>query len=173
MTNKRIPVLSVVGRSKTGKTTLIEKLIPLLDSKGIKVAVIKHHHHDFEIDTPGKDTHRLKHAGAHTVIISSPKKIAIIQDTWREPSIEDIVSKYASNMDIVITEGYKKADMPKIEVYQKKKNLPPVCIDDKNLLALVSDSPILASVPVFLRDDAEGILELILSRFTLSRALRD
>lgn len=167
MTNKRIPVLSVVGRSKTGKTTLIEKLIPLLDSKGIKVAVIKHHHHDFEIDIPGKDTHRLKHAGAHTVIISSPEKIAIIQDIRSEPSIEDIVSKYASNMDIVITEGYKKADMPKIEVYQEKENLPPVCIDDKNLLAIVSDSPIVASVPVFLRDDTGSITEFILSQFAL------
>ena len=156
-----------MGRSKTGKTTLIEKLISLLDSKGIKVAVIKHHHRDFEIDVPGKDTHRLKYAGARTVIISSPKKIAIIQDTWREPSIEDIISKYVTNIDIVITEGYKKADMPKIEVYQKNKNLPPVCIDDKNLLAVVSDLPIVASVPVFLRDDVEGIIELILSQFAL------
>jgi len=167
MTTKRdIPILSFVGRSKTGKTTLIEKLIPLLNERNLEVAVIKHHHRDFEIDIPGKDTYRHKKAGAHAVIISSPEKIALVEDTGRDLSIEEIVSKYGIDADIILTEGFKNADMPKIEVYGNTKDMPPVCINDKNLLAVVSDLPVEVSVPVFSRDDIEGIADFLLSRFT-------
>lgn len=160
-----IPVLSIVGRSKTGKTSLIERLIPLFSSKGIKVSVIKHHHLDFEIDIPGKDTYRFKHAGARTVVISSPKKMAIIKDSECEPTIEEIISKYTADTGFVIVEGYKKANLPKVEVYLKRENMPPVCINDKNLLAIVTDVPYAAHVPVFSRNDIEGITGFICSHF--------
>lgn len=165
MSINSVPVLSFVGRSKTGKTSLIERLIPFFRAKGITVSVIKHHHLDFEIDIPGKDTYRFKQAGARTVIISSPNKIAIIKDNVRNPKIEDIISEYATETDVVIVEGYKKAKLPKIEVYLNRENQPPVCIDDKNLLAIVTDLPFSARVPVFLRDDTEGISEFIFSHF--------
>ena len=163
MKTRKIPLISFVGRSNTGKTTLIERLLPVLDGKGIGVAVIKHHHRDFEIDIPGKDTHRLKESGARAVIISSPGKIALVQDTKSDLTIDEIILRYEIGADIIFTEGYKKAEFPKIEVYQTKSGDQPVCIDDKNLIAIISDAPVLFHVPVFLRDDIKGIAEFILS----------
>ncbi len=167
MSNNSIPVLAFVGLSKTGKTSLIESLIPIFCSKGIRVAVIKHHHLGFDIDIHGKDTHRFKQAGAQTVIISSPDKIAVIKDSFVEPEVEDIISRYVTETDIVIIEGYKKAKLPKIEVYINREDQPPLCLDDENLLAIVTDLPFSAHVPVFSRDDKEGISEFIFSHFTL------
>jgi molybdopterin-guanine dinucleotide biosynthesis protein B len=167
MISKKIPVLSFVGRANTGKTTLIEKLITVFKIKGLKIAVIKHHHRDFEIDIPGKDTYRLKKSGACAVIISSPEKIALVQDTKNDLTINEIISKYKIDADVIFTEGYKKAGMPKIEVYQERDGAPPICIDDKNLIAIVSDSPIQTHAPVFSRDDIEGIIDFLLSHFRL------
>ncbi len=165
MKSGKTPLISFVGRSKTGKTTLIERLIPVLNGRSIRVAVIKHHHRDFEIDIPGKDTHRLKKSGARTVIISSPGKIALVQDTERDLTINEIISKYEIDADIIFIEGYKKAELSKIEVYQTKNEDQPVCLDDKNLLAIVADQPFFSRVPVFLRDDIKDIAEFILSHF--------
>lgn len=170
MNKIKIPVLSIVGRAKTGKTTFIEKLIPLLVDKGVRVAVIKHHLHDFDFDIPGKDTYRHKKAGAATVILASPGKIAMVKDTEKDLSIEEIISGYIDDVNLLITEGYKKEDMPKIEVYPKKEDLEPVCIDDRNLIAIVSDIPFLSRVPVFHRDDAESVANFIISSFGLSQA---
>lgn len=167
MGEKKIPVISIVGRSKTGKTTFIEKLIPVLMSKGIRVATIKHHPHDFDIDIPGKDTYRHKKAGAKTVILSSPGKIAMVKDTERDLSIQEILTSYVDDVDILITEGYKKEDMPKIEVFQKKEGLKPVCDNDRNLLAIITDTPFNSHVPVFLRDDIERAAGFIISRLKL------
>jgi molybdopterin-guanine dinucleotide biosynthesis adapter protein len=168
MDTLKIPVISIVGRAKTGKTTFIEKLIPLLMDDGIRVAVIKHHHHDFEFDIPGKDTYRHKKAGARTVILSSPEKIAMVKDTEKDLSIDEIISGYIDDIDLVITEGYKKEDMPKIEVYPKKVGLEPVCINDGNLVAIITDIPFVSHVPVFQRDDVEGVTGFIISKFGLT-----
>ncbi|MCX5813987.1 MAG: molybdopterin-guanine dinucleotide biosynthesis protein B [Proteobacteria bacterium] len=165
----KIPVISIVGRAKTGKTTFIEKLIPVLMYKDIKVAVIKHHLHDFEFDIPGKDTYRHKKAGAKTVILSSPGKIAMVKDTEKDLSIEEIISGYIDDIDLLITEGYKKEDMPKIEVYPKKEGAEPVCIDDRNLVAIITDIPFTTHVPVFQRDDIEGVAGFILTKFKLAQ----
>jgi len=169
MDKMNIPVISIVGRGKTGKTTFIEKLIPLLINKGLRVAVIKHHLHDFDFDIPGKDTYRHKKAGAGTVILASPGKIAMVKDTEKDLSIEEIVSGYIDNVDLLITEGYKKEDMPKIEVYPKKEGMEPVCIDDRNLVAIVTDAPFVSHVPVFQRDDVESVASFIISKLGLSR----
>ncbi len=168
MAGKLIPVIGIVGRSKTGKTTLIEKLIPLLGARGIRVATAKHHPHDFEIDVPGKDTYRHKHAGARTVIISSPGKMAMIKDTDRDLSLNEICSRYVDDVDLLIAEGYKKEEVPKIEVFPRKKEIEPVCIDDRNLLAIVTDAPFSSRVPVFQRDDAATVVDFIMHRLGLS-----
>ncbi len=168
MSERKIPLISFVGRSNTGKTTLIERLIPVLKSKGISVAVIKHHPHDFEIDIPGKDTYRHKKAGAMTVILSSPKKIAMIKDTEKETPFKQILSRYVEGVDLLIVEGYKKEDIPKIEVYPRKEGVEPVCINDTGLSAIVTDSMFHTRVPVFLRDDIEGIAEFVISKVGLS-----
>ena len=163
-----IPVISIVGRSKTGKTTLIEKLIPLLATKGIKVATAKHHPHDFEIDIPGKDTYRHKRAGARTVIMSSPGKIAVIKDTDGDLSLEEIRAGYVDHVDLLIAEGYKREEIPKIEVFPKKEEIDPVCIDDSNLLAIITDIPFRSRVPVFQRDDVETVARFIMAKLELS-----
>ncbi len=113
-----IPVISFVGYSKSGKTTLLEKVVPELKSRGYKVAFIKHTHHDsFDIDLPGKDTWRLSQAGSDMIVISSPEKLAIIEKLSEELYLKHIVDEYiADKVDVVLTEGYKQADTIKVEV---------------------------------------------------------
>lgn len=160
---KKTAVIAVVGTSKVGKTTLIERLIPLFKEKGIEVAVIKHHPHDFEIDIPGKDTHRLKTAGAKTTVISSPKKIAIVSDVKKEIMPKEIVSRFIDNVDLVIVEGYKREKIPKIEVFRQRRGAKPVCENDESLIAFAADVLFESDKPVFQLDDVAGIAEFILS----------
>lgn len=162
-------VFCVVGRSNTGKTTLIERLIPLLAAKGITVATIKHHEHPFEIDYEGKDTYRHKKAGAKTAMIVSSQRLAMVKDLERDLTIEEIAAGYAGDVDLVIVEGYKAAALPKIEVYNVREDLPPVAAKDKDLVALITDSPIPASVPVFPRDDVKAIASFIIRHFGLQK----
>ena len=110
-------IISIVGKSNSGKTTLIEKLVPVLSKKGYKVATIKHDAHSFEIDKEGKDTYRHKKAGAKAVIISSSEKVALIKDVYKEADLDDLTMLLPDDIDIILTEGYKRSNMPKIEVW--------------------------------------------------------
>ena len=170
MTKEGISYLSFVGRSNTGKTTVIERLIPILSEKGIKVAVIKHHPHDFDIDIPGKDTYRYKQAGATMSILASPGKVAVVEDTEKELSLEEIITRYVHDVDLLLIEGFKRERVPKIEVFKKKEggNLP-VCEGDKNLIAIITDESVETSLPIFSRNDVQGIAEFIISRFVVGK----
>ncbi|MCX7966436.1 MAG: molybdopterin-guanine dinucleotide biosynthesis protein B [Syntrophorhabdaceae bacterium] len=160
----KIPsIIAIVGTSKVGKTTLIERLIPKFKEKGIEVAVIKHHPHDFDIDIPGKDTHRLKTAGAKTTIISSPKKIAMVSDVKKEIMPYEIVKKFIDDVDLVIVEGYKREKIPKIEVFRNKRDAKPVCANDPHLIAFATDKHFPSDKPVFLLNDVEGIAQFIIA----------
>ncbi|MBW2083196.1 MAG: molybdopterin-guanine dinucleotide biosynthesis protein B [Deltaproteobacteria bacterium] len=117
------PVVCVVGSSGAGKTTLLEKLIPELNRLGLKVGTIKHDVHGFEIDKPGKDSYRLKHAGAVVSIISSPVKVGVVMDAEHDPGLAELAPFY-SGVDIVLTEGYKRENYPKIEVFRKEVHPP-------------------------------------------------
>lgn len=131
-----IPIISVVGKSNTGKTTLLEKLIPELNRRGYRIGVIKHDAHDFEIDHEGKDTWRLTRAGAETVVISAAKKLAMIRTAGPEPlpaTLDELASRLFFGMDLIITEGYKRESKPKIEVTRTGKLL---CTDGDHLLAV-------------------------------------
>lgn len=161
MEGKQIPVVSIVGRSKTGKTTVVAKLIAILKDRGVRVATIKHHPHDFEIDIEGKDTYRHKEAGAVLTIITSPEKIAMVKDVDEEMTVRQIVDSYIDDVDLIVTEGFKRESFPKIEVYSPRSE-PPATIGDPNLLALMSDVPIDAPVPVFKRDDVKAAADLII-----------
>jgi molybdopterin-guanine dinucleotide biosynthesis protein B len=166
MAKESIPYFSFVGRSNTGKTTVIERLIPILVGKGLKVAVIKHHPHDFEIDIPGKDTYRYKQAGATMSILASPGKVAVVEDTETELTLEEIIARYIHDVNLLIVEGFKREEIPKIEVFQRKEGADmPVCAEDKNLIAVITDESIDTLLPVFARDDVGGVAEFILSRF--------
>ncbi|HVN25172.1 MAG TPA: molybdopterin-guanine dinucleotide biosynthesis protein B [Syntrophorhabdales bacterium] len=167
MAGPMIPVLSVVGRSNTGKTTFIEKLIPMLRAKGLQIATIKHHRHDFESDREGKDSYRHKKAGARVSMIVSPQKVALTADTDKELTIAELVSTYIREVDLVIIEGFKEERGPKIEVYKFSEEVAPLSCEDRDVFALMSDRPVDAPVPVFSRDDVAAAAELILSRLKL------
>ena len=135
-----IPILSLTGKSKSGKTTLIEKLIPELKRRGYRIATIKHHSHPgFEIDVPGKDTWRHARAGSDHVIIAAPDKIASIRKLDRELSLDEITAEI-SDVDIIITEGYKRAGKPAIEVVRSESGKDLVA-DLDQLIAVASDVP--------------------------------
>ncbi|OPY75502.1 MAG: Molybdopterin-guanine dinucleotide biosynthesis adapter protein [Syntrophorhabdus sp. PtaU1.Bin050] len=170
MVNGSVVAISFVGRSKVGKTTLIERLIPLLTEKGLRIGVIKHHHNDFEIDKPGKDTYRYKRAGAKFAMLASPGKVALVEDTPVELTLEEIVARFVHGVDLLIVEGFKKEALPKIEVFLTKEGADgPVCAGDKNLVAVVTDESLATTLPVFSRDDIEGVVRFILTRFIETR----
>lgn len=156
-----VPVVSIVGRSGSGKTTLLEKVIKELTRKGYTVGVLKHDAHGFEIDHAGKDSWRHKKAGAVAVALSCPEKFAVIKDVDEEWAPERIISSYLNDADVVITEGYKKASFPKIEVVRKALSSKPVCAKDKKLLAFASDLKLKGTAPLYGLNDFRGIAGLI------------
>ena len=132
-----IPIISIVGKSDSGKTTLIEKLVPELTRRGYRIATVKHDVHGFEVDREGKDSWRHKQAGAHTVVISSPKKVALIRDVERDLSLMEIRDKLIRDVDLVISEGYKRDVQPKIEIFRKERHQELLCAKEDNLIAIV------------------------------------
>jgi len=162
-----IPVLSVIGRSNTGKTTILERLIPVLKSRGLRVGTINHHAGDFEIDREGKDSYRHKKAGASVSMITSSEKIGLVADVTQELTLSELVRLYMRDIDLVITEGYKREHMPKLEVYVYQKGLEPLAKQDPDVIAIAADRMIDAHVPVFLRDEPEAIAEFIITKFRL------
>lgn len=164
------PVISVVGCSDAGKTTLLEKLIPELRRRGLKVAVIKHDVHGFDLDVPGKDTWRLGRAGADVVAISSPDKVAIIERVEAELSLNTLAERLAG-VDLILTEGYKRGNKPKIEVHRAELGRELLCGPEDNLLAVASDEPLEAGVPVFDLNDAPGLAAFICQHFGLASGI--
>ncbi len=159
-----VPVVSVVGRSNSGKTTLLEKLIPELVRRGCRVGTLKHDVHGFVLDAPGKDTWRHAKAGAQAVAISSPGKVAVMRDVQGEMSIDDVV-KLMGDVDIVITEGYKSGDKPKVEVLGFK-DPRPLCQPEDNLVALVGDGDNgFDGVPFINRNDPVALADLLFELF--------
>jgi molybdopterin-guanine dinucleotide biosynthesis protein B len=158
-----LPVISIVGKSKSGKTTLIEKLIPELKKRGYRVGTVKHASHDFDMDKKGKDSWRHKTAGADTVIVASRERIVMVKD---ESSVQlERIEKYFDDVDLVITEGFKKENRPKIEVYRSHKNKKPLCNDDKTFIALVTDTDISVNVPTFGSEEIEALSDLIEKKY--------
>jgi molybdopterin-guanine dinucleotide biosynthesis adapter protein len=162
-------VLSIVGRSGTGKTTLLEKLVRELTGRGYKVGTIKHDVHGFDIDREGKDSWRHKNAGAAMTIISSPTKIALIKDVTFDAEIDQIVAKYVDDVDIVLTEGYKQSKKPKIEVFRKAAYDDLLCSGEDNIVAIATDSIHDLNVPQFNINDAQGLTDLIEDKFLRKR----
>jgi molybdopterin-guanine dinucleotide biosynthesis protein B len=157
------PVLSIVGRSQSGKTTLIEKLIPELKERGYKVGTIKHTHHNLEIDKSGKDSSRHKSAGADTVIVHSPEKIAMVRNDPAQTL--DSLLAYFVDVDLVITEGYKSENKPKIEVVRAARHTDPLCNDDQHLIAIVTDVDLNVNVRKFGFEDIVEMADMIEETF--------
>jgi molybdopterin-guanine dinucleotide biosynthesis protein MobB len=175
-------LFSFVGSSGSGKTTFVEKLIKRLAERGYKVGAIKHDAHRFEIDKPGKDSYRFKEAGAKVVVISSSEKLAMVRvNSDNELDIHEIVLRYFGDVDIVITEGYKKSDIPKFEVYRIENGNEPVMFDSPHLLGIITNAPeeqiskkltqagnssfIKSGRKIFAIDDVEGVAGYIENKY--------
>jgi len=158
-------MISIVGRSQSGKTTLIEKLIPALKRRGYKIGTIKHSHHIFDFDKTGKDSWRHKDAGAETVIIASPGKIAMVKNDYLGSL--DGLQRFFEDLDLIITEGYKKEDKPKIEVVRAARHADVLLENDKHLVAVVSDVELQLNVPVFDLEDVDRLADFIVEKYLL------
>jgi molybdopterin-guanine dinucleotide biosynthesis protein B len=163
----KIPILSFVGRSNSGKTTLIERLIPALVNDGYRIATIKHAGHGFNLDTEGKDSWRHKRAGASTVIVTSKGSLAMFTDVDEDVRVEELRARYVQDStDLIIAEGWKHEGYPKIVVV--RDHVGEVEVSPEGLLALVSNQPldrVPAGVPVLDPDDIEGLAAIIVKRF--------
>ena len=163
--NRRpVPMVCIVGKSDSGKTTLIEKLLPELLKLGLVVGTIKHDVHGFSIDHPGKDSWRHKQAGSAQTIISSPNQMAMVKDTDHDQTLDEL-SGYFVDQDLILTEGFKRESRPKVEIYRPEAHPEPLCRGDENLIALVSDVPIDLGVPRFGLDDVAGLAGFLKNQF--------
>ncbi len=160
-----IPIVSIVGKSSAGKTTLLEKIIPELIKRRYRVATVKHDIHGFEIDHEGKDSWRHKKAGAHTTVISSPFRIALVEDVDHDQTLDEIRKAYIKRVDIILTEGYKGSPFPKIEVFRSELRRTPLCKKKDNLLAIASDIKLDMGVPCFDINDSQSLVDLIENKF--------
>ena len=152
------PIIAVVGRSGSGKTTLMEQLIPELRRRGRHVGAVKHTHHAFDLDPSGKDSWRLFHAGAPVVAFASAAQLVVMRHLERELSLEEIVTRYLGDVELVLVEGYKELPLRKIEVVRSGQEL--VCsLDD--LIAVVSDDQRDLRVPTFRPADVGALATFV------------
>ncbi len=159
------PIVSLVGRPDHGKTTLLEKLIPELNRRGYRIGTIKHHVHEFAMDIPGKDTWRHKQAGAHSVVLSSPTGLGLIRDVSRDTPVEELVTRYFNDVDLVIAEGYKRLALPKIEVFRNALSDTPLQNRDETWIGIVTDLKQEGEIPHFGPDDINEIVDFLISTF--------
>ncbi len=163
-TMTKIPIISIVGRSGCGKTTLLENLIPELKKRNFRVGTIKHHAHlGFEIDHPGKDTWRHAQAGSDHVVIAAPDKIASIKRLKDRLSLDEIALSMA-DVDIILTDGYQSAGKPAIEVIRATNGKKPIC-QPEQLIAVASDIVLSIDTPQFELNDYSGIIDMVVDKY--------
>ena len=159
-----IPILAFVGRPNSGKTTLIERLIPELVRAGYRVATVKHAGHGFDLDTEGKDSWRHKRAGASTVVVVSKGSLALFSDVPDQVKVEEIRDRFVDQQtDLIIAEGWKSEGYPKIVVIRGQVGEVPISPD--GLLAVVSSEPIDLPVTCLHPDDIPAVAELVMRHF--------
>ncbi len=159
------PIVCLVGRPDSGKTTLLEKLLPLLRDKGYRIGTVKHHVHDFQMDTPGKDTWRHKQAGAAIVALSSPTGLGVICDVDHDTPLAQLVSQQFADMDLVIAEGYKQEKFPKIEIHRREISPEPLPKPDSTWRAYVSDAKLSSGLPIFALHQIEELADFLIEQF--------
>ena len=162
-----VPLLGIVAYSGTGKTTLLEKLIPCLQQHGLRLAAIKHSHHDFEIDKKGKDSDRLREAGAQQIVLASQYRTAVIieGDRSTEPDLQQCLTRLDHDrLDLVLVEGFRQAAIPKLEVHRPSREKPLLCQHDTDIIALVCDDTpaIETSIPLLSLNDVQQVCNFVM-----------
>ncbi|UCD67877.1 MAG: molybdopterin-guanine dinucleotide biosynthesis protein B [Betaproteobacteria bacterium] len=157
-------VFGFAGYSGSGKTTLIERVIPLLVRRGLRVSLIKHAHHAFDVDQPGKDSYRHRRAGATEVMLTSAKRWVLMHEIGDQPEPElPEQLRRMSVCDIVLVEGFKKQPMPKLEIHRKAHGAPFLFADDPRIVGIATDEPIQTNLPQFALNDYESIAEFVMA----------
>ena len=163
----KLPVLGIVAAgSNAGKTTLVTGLIPALAKRNIRVSVIKHAHHQFDIDYPGKDSYKIREAGAIQTLIASSKRWALMTELAQEPNIDALIAQINPDYaDLILVEGFKQANIPKIEVHRPSLEMPLLANSDSNIIAIASDAAIDTRKPLLSLNNFEQIVEFIVLYF--------
>jgi len=170
-----VKAISFVAKSGTGKTTLVEKVIAELKRRGYRVGALKHDAYRFDIDHPGKDSYRFTAAGADTMVITSPEKLALVKKHATAPPIEELLATYFADVDIVLTEGFKKSALPKIEVYRAERSSKLLCRDeehDPTLLAVAADVALDLDIPRLDLNDPVAVADFVEHYFGLVQTTR-
>jgi len=161
---RRVPIVSIVGKKHSGKTTLVVKLVAELKRRGWRVATAKHDAHSFEIDHEGKDSWRHAQAGADAVLISSPAKLALIKKTDSELPLDALAQRYLDDVDIILTDGFLRQGKPAIEVVRHALGVDLICPREQ-LFAIATDARLDLDKPQFDLNDAAGLADAIEHRF--------
>ena len=158
----------VTGWKNAGKTGLMERLVSEITHRGFSVSTVKHAHHTFDVDHPGKDSYRHRVAGAREVLLASSKRIALMQELHGddEPPLSTLLSRL-SPVDLVLVEGYKRDRHPKVEAHRQSTGNPLIATDDPTIHAIASDVPLSTDRPVFDLNDTKAIADFILSEVGL------
>lgn len=155
LTNAQVPLLGFAAFSDTGKTTLLASLLPLLRQRGLRIGVIKHARHGFDIDHPGKDSYVLREAGASQMLIGAPQRWALVTETpgQGDPKLDDLLPHLDQrHLDCILVEGFKHEPFPKIELHRPSRGYPLLCLSDETIIAVASDGPLAVEVQLPLLD---------------------
>lgn len=157
-------VYGVVGYKNAGKTGLMERLVVEMVSRGLSVSTVKHAHHTFDVDQPGKDSYRHRVAGASQTLLSSGNRWALMSELRGapEPSLQELLAQLAP-VDLVLVEGYKRDGHPKIEAYREETGHPLICSEDESVRAVAADFELECPVPLFDLNDTKAIADFILT----------
>ncbi len=164
------PVVSIVGKSKSGKTTLIEGLIPELKSRGYRVATVKHVAHGTTFDEPGRDSWRHIQAGSEATVISSPNRMVLVKPTTSDAALDEIARLFGEDYDLILAEGFKRDSAPKIEVHRKEVGPPLSAV--KRVIAIVTDEPLETKARQFSPPDIKGLADFLEKGFIVPQRER-
>lgn len=169
------PILGFAARSGTGKTTLLVKLLPILKALGLRIGMIKHAHHQFEVDKPGKDSYELRKAGANQVLVASSRRwvLMVENESEADPHLDQLVARLDNGtLDLILVEGFKRQPFPKIELYRPTLGNPALYTDDRSIIAVATDGklPAPSALPILDINSPEEIAEFIQNRFLASRS---